>query len=235
MTADSNAPAKSEGSAQPKVHFWDMDHTLIDNDCDVSWKKYLTELGMAGPDSKERADFFYQQYQNQCLDVNAFMQFQLCEIKGKSKQEMAQHFTSHFDKHIKPQIYQEAIQMIKQQQKSGDKVCIISATNRFLVTPLARYLGVDHVLATELGIDDDDCFTGTHDGVYCVGEGKIAHMKRFLGQHCKDIGLYQCSYYGDSDNDVPILKQIGFPNACNPTPGLRTVALQHKWSVYDFK
>ncbi len=26
---------------EPKIYLFDMDHTLIDNDCDVSWKQFV--------------------------------------------------------------------------------------------------------------------------------------------------------------------------------------------------
>ena len=46
-------------------------------------------------------------------------------------------------------------------------------------------LCIDHVLATELEFNNDNQFTGKLDGVYCVGEGKIHHMKRFLRKQLK--------------------------------------------------
>ena len=38
------------------LYVWDMDHTIIDNDCDVSWKKFLVEKKIAPESDFEEAD-----------------------------------------------------------------------------------------------------------------------------------------------------------------------------------
>ena len=46
------------GNNEIKIHFFDMDHTLINNDCDVSWKEFLTEEKIAPSNAMEIADNF---------------------------------------------------------------------------------------------------------------------------------------------------------------------------------
>ena len=43
-----------------RLHIFDMDGTLIDNDCDVSWKLFLVRSGIAPRDDLELADRFYE-------------------------------------------------------------------------------------------------------------------------------------------------------------------------------
>ena len=40
----------TEFSNEQEVYFWDMDHTIINNDCDVSWKAFMHAKGIA-PDN----------------------------------------------------------------------------------------------------------------------------------------------------------------------------------------
>ena len=54
------------------IHFWDMDHTLIDNDCDVSWKEFLIAGGLAPASDRELIDLYYEQYTCNELDEAAF-------------------------------------------------------------------------------------------------------------------------------------------------------------------
>ena len=35
----------------PEFYFFDMDHTLIDNDCDVSWKDFMVAEKLAPPEA----------------------------------------------------------------------------------------------------------------------------------------------------------------------------------------
>ena len=38
------------------VAFFDMDHTVLDMDCDVSWKYFLADKGLAPPADRTEAD-----------------------------------------------------------------------------------------------------------------------------------------------------------------------------------
>jgi HAD superfamily hydrolase (TIGR01490 family) len=215
-----------------KVHFWDMDHTIIDNDCDVSWKEFMIIKGFATENAREQADFFYQQYLDKCLDIPAFLRFQLEEIKGKTSLELKKLCLEHFETIVKEKIYQEAQDLLNEQKEAGDLVCLVTATNRYIAEPVAAAFGIEHVLATELEMSEG-LFTGSHKDEYCCGAGKLVHMQRFLDEHGKNLA--QASYFGDSINDVPVLERVAFPYASNPSDGLRAHAEKHAWNILDFK
>ena len=67
-----------------KVYFFDMDHTLIDNDCDVSWKEFTVAHGLAPRSHLEEAERFFDDYNRGCLDTAKFIRFQLSEFVGKT-------------------------------------------------------------------------------------------------------------------------------------------------------
>jgi phosphoserine phosphatase len=46
--------------------------------------------------------------------------------------------------------------------------------------------------------------------------------------------LEDVHYYGDSLPDVHVLERVGHPVAVNPMPGLRTLARERGWRVWDF-
>ena len=78
----------TEFSNEQEVYFWDMDHTIINNDCDVSWKAFVHAKRIAPDNALVLAEKYYQDYLNNCLDNDEFMSFQLAEFKGKSVDEM---------------------------------------------------------------------------------------------------------------------------------------------------
>lgn len=213
------------------VHFWDMDHTIINNDCDVSWKEFMIEKGLATEEAREKADFFYQQYLDKCLDIDAFLRFQLEEIKGKQPAEVRELCQEHYESFAKPKMYSEAQKMIDEQKSRGELVCLVTATNRYIAEPVAKAFGIEHVLATELELVDNT-FSGSHTEEYCCGAGKLVHMQKFLDKHGKTLAV--CSYFGDSSNDVPVLEAVGFPYATNPSDGLRAHAEKADWTILDF-
>lgn len=215
----------------PELHIWDMDHTLIDNDCDVSWKEFLVAQGMAPPEDLQQVQFFFDQYRANRLDWEAFMAFQLKEFRGRRPEDMAPVTLAHFEQVVQPRIYTEARELLAQQQAVGAMICLLTATNRPIATPLARHLGLAQVMATELELAEGR-YTGRIAGVYCGGEGKVAHLRRLcleLGVEARDV-----SYYGDSAADIPTLEWVGRPVAVNPSPELRAAAEAGGWQVLAF-
>lgn len=213
------------------IHFWDMDHTIINNDCDVSWKEFMISKGLCGPEARDKADFFYEQYKNECLDIDAFLRFQLNEFKDKSLAEMRALCKEHCQDFVKDKIYSEAKDMIKSQIEQGETVCLLTATNRYIAEPVADLLEIKNTLATELEFENG-IFTGSHEGIYCCAEGKIEHLKNFLALNGGEIE--DSAYYGDSSNDIVILQEVGHPFAVNAGAKLREMAEKSGWHIIDF-
>ncbi|WDE98051.1 HAD-IB family hydrolase [Lentisphaera profundi] len=217
--------------SQKSVYFWDMDHTIINNDCDVSWKEFLHAKGVASSDAMDLAENFYQDYLNNCLDQDEFMDFQLVEFKGKTFEEMLVLSREHFSEVVKNKIYPQAEKEIRQQMQEGKLLCLITATNSVIAYALKEYLGFDHMIASELEVIDNK-YTGKASGTYCLGNGKVSLMKDFFAIH--GGSLASSSYYGDSAADVVILEQVGHPFAVNPAPKLLAAAELNNWPVISF-
>ena len=215
----------------PKIYFFDMDHTLIDNDCDVSWKSFVVEQKLAPPDALERATFFYYQYVEGKLEITDFMDFQLQEFVGKTELEMEKLAQLHFDIWVKKTIYADALTEVKRVQALGAPIALLSATNTVIAKPVAKYFGFDTCLATRLELKDG-CYTGKLAGKYALGDGKIAMAEEYCKSY--DLSLSEAAYYGDSVNDFPILEAVGFPIAANPCPELEAGAIECNWPIVRF-
>lgn len=214
------------------VQYWDMDHTLIANDCDVSWKEFLLAEGLAPPDTQKWVDYYFDQYQQGILDPDAFLSFQLAEFVGRHEAEMGALAERHFQGRVRDRIYPQAKQLLAQQRAAGDTLCLLTATNEVIAAPLARHLAFPHFLATPLARDNAGRFTGRLAGEYCGGPGKIAYMQRL----CRQLGtsLADAAYFGDSTADIPVLSAVGSPHAVNPSEPLATAAREHGWPILLF-
>jgi HAD superfamily hydrolase (TIGR01490 family) len=208
-----------------------MDHTLVNNDCDVSWKHFLIDRGLAPATDLELIDFFYEQYSRGVLDDTAFVAFQLREFVGRGLDEIRAWSQQHFDERVRDLIYEGAMDRLRGQIRTGDRVCLLTATNRFIAEPVAAYCGFEDLIATDLEIVDGR-FTGKIEGAYCIAEGKVER----LTVYCNDYGASpaDASYYGDSIADIPVLTAVGYPVAANPVPRLREEADFKGWQVVDF-
>jgi len=215
----------------PKIYFFDMDHTLINNDCDVSWKSFVVEQKLAPPDALERATFYYYQYVEGKLDVSDFMDFQLKEFTGKSEAEVDRLVRMHFETWVKKTIFPKAEAEVKRVQALGLPTVLLSATNVAIARPVAEYFNFDGCLATELEIKDGH-YTGKLSGEYALGAGKIAMARDYCEK--LNLSLEDAAYYGDSVNDFPILEAVGFPIAANPCSELEAGAMEYGWPIVRF-
>lgn len=218
---------------EPRIYFFDMDHTLQDNDSDVSWKQFLISEAIAPADAMKEADFFYEQYKRGELDVKAFLSFQLREFIGRTPAEMLPLVRRHFEMFSRNRIYPEGKMLVDQVIGKGKPAILLTATNRFISAPFAAYLKMTDVLANDLELDSSGRFTGRTLGEYSAGGGKVFYAEEYCRRH--GMTLSEAAYYGDSIVDRYLLEAVGFPFAVNPSPQLRQLAVERNWTIIDFR
>lgn len=129
-----------------------------------------------------------------------------------------------------PQIQPYARQLIAEHQAAGRLVVMATTSPAALCEPLGELLGLDGVVSTQYGIDDDR-YSGTVDGHYVWGTGKLDAVAEWANGNDVDLEL---SYaYSDSYYDQPLLGAVGHPVVVNPDPRLRVVALARRWPVRE--
>lgn len=217
--------------ANALIHFWDMDHTVVGNDCDVSWKLFLIEKGLAPESDGQIIHEFYAQYRRDALDTIAYNEFQLRDLIGKTYEELEPLSREHFEHVVRQRVYPRAYAMVTEQRRRGDIACMVTATNPVVARPVAEFFGFDELLCTELEIRDGR-YTGKIIGDYRVGAAKVPLMEEACRRH--GASLSEASYYGDSSADIPVLEAVGRPFAVNPPPALREHAARRGWTILEF-
>lgn len=223
---------KPERAPLPECWFFDMDHTLIGADCDVTWKEFAVEHGLAPASALEEAERFFEDYNAGTMDVDAFLRFQLREFAGRSVEEVDELSRLHFRERILPHVYDDAMALVAELRDRGARLGILTSTNDRLARPVADYFGISLLAGTRLETEDGRC-TGRIAGIYGAGAGKV-RILRTLADDMK-IPLSRFAYYGDSINDRDILEAVGFPHAVNPSGALRRVAEAAGWPVLNWK
>ena len=215
-----------------RLHIFDMDHTLIESDCDVTWKEFLVSEGIAPADALRESERFFDQYNRGCMDQDEFNAFQLRETVGLTEPELKELSRRHFVRMVLPNIRPRARQFVDETLRSGVPCVILSSTCRPLVAPVAEHFGVAEFYGTRLAMRDSR-YTGGIEGDYLAGEGKV----RALRQLCEKYGIApaEVAAYGDSINDAPLLEAVGAPAAVSPSPTLRKLAETNKWRILDWR
>lgn len=216
---------------------FDLDNTLLAGDSDVEWPRYLMNKGLMDKAAYGlRNDKFYEEYKNGTLDIDEFLSFQLQPLSRFSRQELDTMHKQYMKEYILPIITPQARAKIKQHQDNCDITMIITATNRFVTAPIARELGVEHLIAVELEEDNTGNFTGRYRGIPSYREGKITRLKQWLAERKEKLEDYnQIWFYSDSRNDLPLLSLVTHPVAVDPDPMLKAHAQQQGWPVISLR
>ena len=215
-----------------KLHVFDMDGTLIDGDCDVSWKLFLVESGIAPREDRELALKFIRDYDEGRLDIESFLRFQLREFVGKSVDEMAELCQRHFETAVRGKCRPGAVEYLRKLHDSGENTVLLSSTNTMVSEPVRKFFGIGRCCGTELELDRDGRFTGRIRGEYALGAGKISFMRELS----EEFGVRpdEIAAYGDSVNDIPLLAAVGEAYAVDPSEALRAAAAERKWRILDW-
>ncbi|CAN5275598.1 hypothetical protein BH24ACT10_BH24ACT10_10160 [soil metagenome] len=113
---------------------------------------------------------------------------------------------------IDPMVYAEAVALFDEHHAAGRDVVIVSSSGEEVVSPIGDMLGVDHVIATRMVVEDGK-YTG-EISFYAYGEGKAVAMGELARERGYDLA--QCWAYSDSFTDRPMLEAVGNPVAVNP-------------------
>lgn len=216
---------------------FDLDNTLLAGDSDVEWPKFLIGRGILDAEHHARHnDYFYEQYKAGTLDIDAFLEFQLAPLARFTREELDSLHAEYMGEHILPIIPAKARALVAAHQAEGDLVMIITATNRFITGPIARELGVEHLIAVELEEGADGRYTGRYTGTPSFKDGKITRLNEWLAARGQTLASFtRCYFYSDSRNDLPLLSLVSDPVAVDPDEALRAHALTHGWPVITLR
>ena len=212
---------------------FDLDNTLIAGDSDHLWGEYLAEQGWVDAQVYRRAnDRFYAAYQNGQLDIHEFLAFSLEPLSAAPMSVLHQRHAGFMRDKILPILLPKAQALIQKHQQQGDTLLIITATNEFVTAPIAKALGIDHLLATIPEIKQGR-YTGKVAGTPCFQAGKVERLNDWLQQ--QQQSLTDSCFYTDSHNDLPLLRQVTYPVAVDPDERLTAIAQEHDWPILSLR
>jgi HAD superfamily hydrolase (TIGR01490 family) len=216
-----------------RLALFDLDNTLLGGDSDHAWGDYLCERGILDAATyKTRNDEFYQDYLAGTLNMTDYLNFTL-DILGRTDMAQLEQWHRDFMRDcIEPIMLPKALELIARHREAGDKLVVITATNRFVTAPIVARLGIDTLLATECEMADGR-YTGRTTDVPCFREGKVTRLDRWLQEN--DFTLDDSYFYSDSLNDLPLLEKVAHPVAVDPDAKLRAEAQNRGWPVITLR
>ena len=151
--------------------------------------------------------------------------------RGWDQQQVRTIVREAIDEVIEPIVFEEALELIRQHQREGRLVAIVSASPIEVVEPLSEHLGADLAIGTEAKIDADGRYSGELVR-YTYGPAKADAIRVLAAE--RGIDLAASYAYSDSVTDLPMMELVGHPVAVNPDRPLLRVANEREWEVVRF-
>jgi HAD superfamily hydrolase (TIGR01490 family) len=219
----------------PAAAFFDLDKTIIAKSSALAFGRPLYQAGFLNRRALLKAGIAQISYMTFGAD-HAQMERareEMLEItKGWDKVGVEELVREIVDEVVSPLVYAEALALIDEHRRVGRKVVIISSSPEEIVKPLARYLGVDQVIATRAKIDAEGRYTGEME-FYAYAEAKADAIRELAMK--ESLALPDSFAYSDSVTDLPMLEAVGHPVVVNPDKELAQIAEQRDWQTMDFE
>ena len=122
---------------------FDLDNTLLNGDSDHAWGEFLCRKGVVDADEyREANDRFYQHYKEGKLDIHDFLSFALRPLAQNSPEQLAQWHAEFMRDVVEAMMLPKAEALVQKHRDAGDRLMIITATNRFVTGPIAERLEI---------------------------------------------------------------------------------------------
>jgi HAD superfamily hydrolase (TIGR01490 family) len=217
----------------PRLAIFDLDQTLLDGDSDYLWGRFLVHHGLVDAAAYEAANQrFYEEYLAGTLDIYAFCRFSFAPLAANDLARLLALRARFVAEEIEPRVAIAAPALLERHRASGDTLIITTATNRFVTEPIARLLGVEHLIATDPEFVNGR-YTGDVAGLPNFQRGKVERLHTWRTQHGQSFDRTIC--YSDSRNDLPLLEYVDEAVAVDPDDVLRGEAVRRGWAVISLR
>ncbi len=213
--------------------FFDLDKTIIATSSTLAFSRPFFDGGLISRKSVIRsmyAQFVYLVAGADHDQMERMRHYLTSLTSGWEIETVRQIVADTLHAVVTPLVYAEALELIREHQRLGRDVVIVSTSGSDVVEPIAELLGIETVIATRLS-ENDGRYTGEM-AFYAYGDNKAAAMRELAAREGYDLAA--CFAYSDSATDLPMLSAVGHPHAVNPDKVLRKAAVENGWPVLDF-
>jgi HAD superfamily hydrolase (TIGR01490 family) len=210
-----------------RAAFFDMDNTLLRVESGMSWVRFLYKRGELAPKMFAKALYWQALYKLAVLDMDTVFTRLVESMRGDSEADMIAKCEIWYRDHVAPEVAPAALVAIEHHRQAGHLVVLATGSTQYAARPVARGVGIEHVLSSELEVEAG-LFTG-RPAAFCFGHHKVALAERWAQRHGVDLAA--STFYSDSYNDLPMLERVGTAVAVNADARLRRHAKLRGWSA----
>jgi len=162
-------------------------------------------------------------------EIEALIEGGAGTARGRLAEDVEEMGERIFQQSVADRIYPEMRDLVRAHQRRGHTVVLSSSALSMQAEPVARYLGIDHVVCNRFVTDEHGILTGAIERPVIWGNTKATSVQKFAAEH--DIGLESSYFYADGDEDLALMYLVGNPRPVNPGPRLTRVAERRGWPI----
>jgi putative phosphoserine phosphatase / 1-acylglycerol-3-phosphate O-acyltransferase len=217
------------GSSGPRrAAFFDLDRTLLAGGSAPVFAKAMERLGVSTP-SIPGQDLILKLYDlvgetKIAMQVARQAASKAAGLRRSDVASAAEGAVEELVSRVQPFV----AGLLADHRANGDLLVLATTSPFDLVSPFARALGFDAVVATRYQ-ESEGTYTGEVDGQFVWGEGKLAAVEEWAEEN--NVSLRESAAYSDSYFDSPLLAAVGRPMAINPDLRLLATAVVRQWPV----
>jgi HAD superfamily hydrolase (TIGR01490 family) len=147
---------------------------------------------------------------------------------GRTLDELRAIMQELYDERVRGAVSPPMRAIVRAHRDAGDELVILTASAFFFAEPIARDLGIDAIVGTQVAFSRGRC-TGEVEGDIVEGAAKLRAARRYAFERGRDLGA--CAFYSDHVADLPLLEAVGTPVAVGPTRALARIARARGWRI----
>ncbi len=213
--------------------FFDLDGTFVRGASGVRFIKHLIRKKVVALRPRMLISTLKMIYPLLKGDLNLYLDETLEMLaslfKGKDKKTIEDEVERYY-KREKRYIIKDTMERFEWHKGKGHLVILLSASPEELVVRFGNFVGFDHSYGTKFEVVDGK-YSGKILPPFMVGKGRVEFLNQ-LSRRFK-IDLKRSYAYGNSVNDIGVLRKVGYPVAVRPTPILREEAEKNGWKIME--
>ena len=209
--------------------FFDLDKTVIAKPAMVAFAPALQRDGLLTRRMAARGAVVGLRFQLQSTSPRRMAKYQtqgLAIIRGWDSRQVRAAIERSVAGVVPLIVFPDMADRIAHHRRAGSRTFLVSAGPEEVVAPVAAFLGVDRVIASQAEVDDDARYTG-RASFWAYGPAKAVALAEIADR--EGIDLARSAAYSDSASDLPMLDAVGFPTVVNPDRRLARVAADRGW------
>jgi HAD superfamily phosphoserine phosphatase-like hydrolase len=131
---------------------FDMDRTLVRTDTSALYARYQRTRGEGSALHSARVAYWLVLHRLVLLDLNRAIEKTYAALRGETEHSLLEKGADWFRDGVREHIPEEARAAVRRHRERGDILAMTTGQTHFLATPVARELGIDHVVTTRLEI-----------------------------------------------------------------------------------